>query len=168
MKTVKDFEILVRNCIEAAEDRYGKMPHIDIRCDIRARAAGWAENINGKLILRFNREMIANHWEHAIKDTIPHEVAHIVAFCFPELGAKNHNNSWKSICRSLGGSGERCHSLELSYAKKRNRHIYVTDSGYEVLISTRHHNKIQRGKTIIATKTKEVIFACQYKKTVSI
>lgn len=152
MKTLKDFTDLVNLCLKIAADKYGQMPAVTIRYDLKGRAAGMAgcrrswDGTATDLYLRFNREALEKDWDHMVKQTIPHEVAHLVAYCFPRLGAKNHNSAWKMIDRSLGGTGERCHQMELTPAKARSRFIYVTASGAEVVVGPKHHKGLQEGR----------------------
>lgn len=167
MKTLADFEALVKVCIAAAEAKYGKMPAIRIRFDLRGRSAGiaGADGINpntGEIIrpyLRFNVEAIRNHWDEMVKQTIPHEVAHIVAYCFPRLGASHHNHAWRMIDRSLGGTGERCHRMQLTPAKTRNvtRYRYVLDSGLEISVGPKHHRALQMGAVLHMKKSRETV-----------
>ena len=42
MKTLEDFTKLVQLCIDAAAEKYGAMPRVDIRYDIRGKTAGMA------------------------------------------------------------------------------------------------------------------------------
>jgi len=151
MKTLADFTHLVQLCLKVAAEKYGEMPSVSIRYDLRGRAAGMAgcrRSLDGTvsdLYLRFNREALEKDWEHMTQETISHEVAHLVAYCFPRLGAKNHNSQWKMIHRSLGGEGNRCHNIELTPAKVRNRYIYVVDSE-EIVVGPKHHNGLRTGK----------------------
>lgn len=171
MHTLADFEALVRNCIAAAEAKYGKMPDIRIRFDLKGRAAGMAgaDGINrrtGEVIrpyLRFNVEAIRKHWDEQVKQTIPHEVAHIVAYCFPALGAKNHNYAWQMIDRSLGGTGERCHRMELTRARNVQRYRYVLDNGQEISVGPKHHRALQLGSTLRMKKSGQLVTAKHFK-----
>lgn len=151
MHTTNDFTQLVRLCIAIAEEKYGALGPVAIRYDLKGRAAGMAccriERATGKasdLALRFNREAMQKDWDYMVRETIPHEVAHIVAYAKPELGAKNHNAQWRRISQSLGCKGERCHKMQLTPAKRRNRFMYRTDSGLEVIAGPKHHNRIQQ------------------------
>lgn len=151
MQTVANFIQLVKLCIDAAEAKYGKMGHIDIRCDIRGKTAGYAGwKVNRRtgektgFYLRFNREAISKHWEEMVQSTIPHEVAHIVCAAFPELGGENHNWKWAQVDRALGGTGERCHTMELTPGRKTNRYIYKDSLGQEVTVGPKHHAALQR------------------------
>lgn len=153
MKTLADFTKLVQLCLSIAAEKYGEMPAVEISYDMRGRAAGEAgclfNRVTGEatqLRLRFNREAIAKNWDEMVTQTIPHEVAHLVSFCFPKLGAKNHNWKWAEIDRALGGTGERCHKMELTPGRKTSRYIYRDSNGVEVTVGPKHHSGLQRGK----------------------
>ena len=161
MKTLADFTAFVKLCIEAAEAKYGKMPPIEIRYDIRGKTAGYAgwkvNRWTGEkscYALRFNREAITKHWEEMVKSTIPHEVAHIVCAVFPELGGENHNWKWAQVDRSLGGTGERCHNMELTPGRKTNRYVYKLPCGEEVIVGPKHHSALQKGKYKVLRSTR--------------
>src|SRR5690606_26926054 len=135
----------VKLCIEAAEEKFGKLPTIRIKFDLKGRCAGQAGYRPGEYFVRFNREALRVDWEHMVKETIPHEIAHIVAYAKPELGAKGHNAGWKRIAWALGCKGERCHTMKLTPARKttRTRYFYRTDRGTELLVGPKHHANIQ-------------------------
>lgn len=170
MKTLADFTALVQLCLKVAAEKYGEMPNVSIRYDLTGRCAGMAgcrrEFRTGKavdLYLRFNREAIQKNWDEMVNQTISHEVAHLVAYCFPELGAKNHNPMWKAIDRSLGGSGARCHQMELTPARARNRYRYVLASGQEISVGPKHHRALQMGSVLTMKRSKERVTKEHYR-----
>lgn len=161
MNTLADFTRLVQLCISAAAEKFGELPDIDIRYDLKGRAAGQAmHDGRGNFAVRFNREAMQMDWEHMVKETIPHEIAHIVAFAKPELGASGHNAMWQRIAQSLGCKGDRCHTMKLTPAKKRRFFLYILDSGERVKVARSGHEKIQRFGTAARyklTKTNEYV-----------
>jgi predicted SprT family Zn-dependent metalloprotease len=150
MNTQANFTKLVELCLAIARERYGDFGNVTIRYDLRGLAAGQAKCKRSRLTgeaydleLRFNREAMAKDWDHMVRETIPHEVAHLVAFARPDLGANNHNAGWTRIARSLGCKGDRCHTMALTPARRRYRFKYVTDSGVTVLAGPKYHKRIQ-------------------------
>jgi len=120
------------------------LPPIDLRFDLRGRCAGQAGRKNGRFYMRFNTDMMqTSGWDHIINDTVPHELAHIICFYRPELG-RQHNPGWKRVCKQMGGTGARCHSEEVVYAKGKT-YAYTTTTGAVVNLSQAMHGKIQRG-----------------------
>jgi predicted SprT family Zn-dependent metalloprotease len=169
MSKLQQFETLVKLCIEAAEEKYGKLPPIRIRFDLKGRAAGQAGYRGTHFFVRFNVAAMNIDWDHMVKETIPHEIAHIVAYAKPELGAKGHNAGWKRIAWSLGCKGERCHTMPLppARASSRQRYFYRTEGGTELLVGPKHHARIQAmGKSagIYVKKTREYLDRHHYQE----
>lgn len=138
----------VAQCIALAEKTYGiKMPTVQIRFDLKGRAAGQAGMRYGAFFLRFNithMSLGGQTWEHLLNDTVPHEVAHTVCQAFPKFG-RNHNDGWKRVCVLLGGNGRRCYSEnDAPEAMSVIRpYVYVTTQGHTVRVTKVIHNKIQ-------------------------
>ncbi len=119
------------------------VPAMDIRFDLRGSTAGQAGHLNRNYYLRFNRDMMMNSaWDHLYKDTIPHELAHII--CFHGNVDRGHGKVWRSVCIGLGGSGRRCHNEKVTYARGKT-FKYTTDIGRDVILSQTRHNRVQRG-----------------------
>ena len=114
-----------------------------VRFDLRGAAAGTASVRGGVYTLRFNTDMMQNSgWQHLLDDTVPHELAHLLGY---HLGyGANHGKAWRSICISLGGSGNRCHNETVTYAKGATFE-YTTATGRKVILSQIRHNRIQFG-----------------------
>ena len=139
----------VRETLSKAHSLYGVVLQPEIDFDLSGRVAGQASVrlVNGLLTnqrLRFNRDIImSDDYEGLLSGTVPHEVAHLVCFARPELG-NNHNPGWKRVCRSLGGTGSRCHNYEVQYAAGTYR--YVASCGTVVSLSKILHRRIQQGQ----------------------
>lgn len=152
---ILEFYRLVREKLDEAVREYDLIfedfdpSMVEISTNIRGRVGGRAgyttEYGRRYYYLNFSREGIEKHWDTMVNDVIPHEVAHIVAFVRGDLRAKGHNAAWVRICRHLGGTGERCHSMGLTKARKVKYHIYDID-GIEVKLSSIRHNKLMKGK----------------------
>ena len=122
-----------------------KVPACDIRFDLRGRSAGQAGRREFQYFMRFNRDMMLNAgWDHLITDTVPHELAHII--CFANGSDQAHGLFWKRTCQELGGTGERCHSEAVTYAKGRT-YVYTSSTGYTVNLSEVKHRRIQAGSS---------------------
>lgn len=135
----------VQQCLTLARQLYSTSIHtVDIRFDLRGRAAGEASLRGGQYTLRFNSDMIAgDSYQRIVTVTVPHEVAHLVCYNNPLLG-RAHNLGWRRVCIALGGTGERCHSEFVIYARGKT-YRYTTTLGHTVAVSGQLHGKIQQG-----------------------
>lgn len=142
---VQQVKAKVAQLIAAYEARHPgqKVPQMDIRFDLRGRAAGQAGRKGWNYFMRFNRDMMMNaSWDHLFNDTVPHELAHVI--CFANGSDRGHGVFWKRTCIELGGTGERCHSEDVTYAKGRT-YVYTTSTGHTVNMSEVKHRRIQQG-----------------------
>ena len=118
----------------------------DIRLDIRGnRLAGQARMRNGSLILRFHPDAVAKNYDEMVNETTPHEIAHLVCFCRPELG-RHHDRGWQRVCKSLGGDAARTHSMNFGTPVSRTTYRYRSSCGEVIELSTQRHNRLQAGK----------------------
>jgi predicted SprT family Zn-dependent metalloprotease len=114
--------------------------------------------------LEFNISAIALHWDDTYLDTIPHEVAHIVARFIHGRAISAHGPEWVAIAKELGCNGERCHSLKLPRARARRvrkpRHLYTSDGGTDCIVGPNQHTKIQKynGYYFTINKTGEELY----------
>lgn len=167
-----EFVGLVRACFEKALreiDGYTLSQwDVPIVFYAKGRTAGHAkwDKRAGKLIfnIEFNIDAIAKDWDHLTRETIPHEIAHIVDVFIHDGKSNHHNAVWKRYARRLGCKGDRCHSINTERARKkstrkRRRIQYVTDCGTEIWLTMNIHNKIQRGQTRILKANRSKITA---------
>lgn len=149
--------------IAKAKELYGlDMSGVQIRFDLRGRAAGQAVMRGIHFAVRFNRDMLTRSaFDHVLNNTAPHEFAHIACFMNPNLG-RNHNSGWERVCLALGGSGATRHKEDVVMGKGTT-YEYITDNGHKVRIGDRHHRKVQAGTTLTFRKGKGAITrACTY------
>lgn len=137
-----------------------RLPSVDVRFDLRGRVAGQAGRRLSQYYMRFNRDMMLNEsWDHMLNDTVPHELAHII--CFANGTDRAHGPAWRATCVALGGSGDRCHSEQVTYAKG-NTYIYTTTTGHTIALSEIRHRKVQSGKVYIAAGRGKIHAQCQW------
>lgn len=144
------------------------LSNLDVRLDLRGKAAGKAGYRGSAYYIRLNVDMIQNESFAAIlKDTIPHEIAHIVCFLNPALGS-NHDKGWKRVCLALGGTGSTTHTEPVTLARKTRRFMYVTTSGREVVISLQRHRAVQGGKQyLLKVDGSQINMRCVYREVLS-
>ena len=134
-----------------AMELYGTdLSKVAIRFDLKGRVGGTASARGGFLSrayhMRFNYDMLLRETDEMVNVVVPHEIAHIVCFMKPELG-RNHDSGWARVDRSLGGTGNRTHSMDVVYGKGTT-YEYTTDRGHKVLLNDRRHAHIQSGRTL--------------------
>lgn len=158
-------------CLAQAGERYGiDTSKVRILFNLRGTCAGqarwtydrWNKEV-GTAELRFNVTMINDKgFDHILNDTVPHEVAHIICAINPRLG-KNHDAGWRRVCVALGGSGDRCHTEEVIYAKG-DTYSYISTNGNVINVSGQRHAKIQRGYSLRFSKGLGILDnTCQFK-----
>ena len=78
-------------------------------------AAGVAHFGDGKnCIIKISPTYLQHDMDDALHDTIPHEVAHLLANRW--FGCKDHSKEWKDIAVALGSSGEQFHLMPAAHA----------------------------------------------------
>jgi predicted SprT family Zn-dependent metalloprotease len=123
------------------------MSSVQVRFDLRGRAAGQAYRRGMQYGVRFNRDMLTREaFDHVLNNTVPHEFAHIACFMNPELG-RNHDSGWKKVCIALGGTGLTGHREEVVFGKGAT-YEYITTTGQTVRVGDRYHQKVRAGTTL--------------------
>lgn len=120
-----------------------------IAWDLRGRAAGQAVRRGQVYSVRFNLEAKSLDPNHFLNATVPHEIAHLIVFHMVVMGRsrdRGHGRDFKRVCQALGGTGERCHNIALTTARKTIKHKYITESGRVALVGGIVHKKIQQGQ----------------------
>jgi len=139
-----------------------RLPAVQVKFDLKGRVAGVA-CVRGGYSLQFNVDMMLNaSWEHIIKDTVPHELAHLIGY-HAGFGL-NHYADWKRICIALGGTGKRCHNEKVVFAKGATFE-YTTIAGKVIPISQIRHKRIQeRGEVYRWKDGSKIDKSCKFKK----
>lgn len=155
---IQAFIAKVRENMELAETLYGvDMSKVQVRCDIKGyRTAGQAGRKNGQYYLRFHPVAIQHHYNTMVKNTIPHEVAHLVAFMLGK--GFRHDSWWRYYDKGLGGNGERCHSMDIrietGYTGTTRRKtvskkfLYRCENGKTIELGLGRHNSLRTGKVL--------------------
>ena len=141
----------VQDCLEKARQLYPEftLKLLPIVFYPKGSAAGRAKwkRVGSQVVynVEFSVEAIGVDWENMYLDTIPHEIGHIVARFIYGHKAQAHGPEWKRISRSLGCTGERCHEMNLTkaHSSRRQRELYISDSGDKCVVGPTQHKKIQ-------------------------
>lgn len=123
------------------------LPEPGLRFDLRGRSAGQMRiDASGRATIRYNPALLLRHGEDFLKRTVPHEVAHYLAFVHHGRGIRPHGPEWQEMVRALGGVPDRCHAYDVAGLSVRTtrRFPYHCQCGDHQLSSVRH-NRIIRG-----------------------
>jgi SprT protein len=122
-------ESVVLDCLVKAQTKYGTkniqvIP--EIRYNTKGKVAGWAHSSRTKPYIDINPILLNENVEEVINQTVPHEMAHIVAnmvYCVNYVyNIKPHGREWASVMNTFGVPAERCHNMDVStIVSKRNK-----------------------------------------------
>lgn len=88
-----------------------------IHWDLSGLCAGravWPDNR-----IRLNPILLCENAEDFIRETVPHEIAHLLNRAMNGNGVKPHGREWKAIMRAMGLKPQRCHNYKLSKTRPR-------------------------------------------------
>jgi len=77
---------------------------------VKGNMAGWA--FYPKWEINLNAFYLLEEFDDMIGDTIPHEVAHLIASAVYGNTIKSHGRQWRGVMRSLGLNPKRCHNYK--------------------------------------------------------
>lgn len=108
-------ERIIRACLDKLGAKWNRtfpMPKVDY-FSLTGTTAGEADS--SKYLIRLNQTLLMQNWELFKKQTIPHEVCHLVA---NKLWVRPlaHGEQWKSLMLTLGCSLEACHKFDTALA----------------------------------------------------
>ena len=113
---------------------------IGIQFNVKGRVAGWAFPSRGSV--RFNSYMLTNNFSEFMSDTVPHELAHVVARQI-DITCKPHGYTWQSVMRFFGSEPSRCHSYACEPRTSRRNRVQLTCTcGHQYIITSNMYAKI--------------------------
>ncbi len=123
----------------------------EVAFDLRGQAAGQANYRKNKI--RFNRDLLEKYTDEFIKQTVPHEFAHLVAYRKFGHRIRPHGAEWKLVMVALGIKPARTHNFKVVPARRLKRFPYKCDcpgSSYE--LTSIRHNRVQQGRLYLCKK----------------
>lgn len=131
-----------------AESHFARrMPLPEIRFDLRGKAAGsFSVTADGALLIRYNRSMLQRYAGSFLERTVPHEVAHLVAYRVFGRRIRPHGRQWREVMHLFGAEASRCHAYQPAENElRRYRYFdYHCDCRQHRLSSIRH-NRTRQG-----------------------
>jgi SprT protein len=149
----------VEKVLKVAREKFPSYdaPAPEIKFYTKGRAAGKATS---GILVSFNTAIFAQDPERFIRETVPHEIAHIV--CFYLRIDRGHGKAWKRVCLALGGNGERLYKAECANGEKikfdgisrtTKRYQHIATCGRQIMLTSVRHNRIMRGATYTVLET---------------
>ena len=136
---ISDIAEVIQNRFEEAKNRYGLIWERPVfNFQLKGTTAGRA-NLRANLI-KVNWELYRRNKSDFLKQTLPHEVAHLAAF--RQFSDRGHGNGWKRVMVDFGLQPTRCHSYDVSEVKSNTKKFYYTCGCSRLEISTTIHNRI--------------------------
>ena len=147
----------VEACYLLAEDFFKRrFPRPEVSFKLRGQKAGVAHLTEN--LLRFNPKLYAENREHFLKQTVAHEVAHLVAHQLFGERIAPHGEEWQLIMRGVYElPPNRCHT----YAIKRRsatRYIYrcpCPDSDFA--FSAQRHALVKQGRGYLCRRCRNTL-----------
>jgi SprT protein len=128
-------------------------PRVEIRFDLRGLGAGQVHRqIREGWLVRYNPALLGRHGEDFLARTVPHEVAHVIAFLLHGNHIQPHGPEWQAMMHIFGAPPSRCHDFDVSGLQTRdlNRYRYQCGCRSHLLTSIRH-NRILRGQRYLCS-----------------
>lgn len=136
----------VEACYQTAEEFFNKRferPEVSLK--LRGQKAGVAYLDRNQL--RFNEQLYRANTEHFLRQTVAHEVAHLIAHQMFGPRIRPHGEEWQLIMRGVYGlPPERCHTYEVS-RRRSNRYIYQCQCpGRDFPFTAQRHALVRKGR----------------------
>lgn len=137
----------VETCYQQAEAFFNRrFPRPEVSFKLRGQKAGVAHLADN--LLRFNPKLYAENREHFLKQTVAHEVAHLVAHQMFGGRIQPHGEEWQLIMRGVYElPPDRCHTYDVG-RRKVTRFVYLCQcpSSSEFPFSAQRHTLVSKGR----------------------
>lgn len=130
-------------------------PRPEVCFKLRGQKAGVAHLTENKL--RFNPQLYRENQEDFLKQTVAHEVAHLIAHHLFGLSIQAHGEEWQLIMRGVYElPPHRCHSYAVN-RRKVSRYIYrctCPEPQGEFPFSAQRHALVSKGRRYFCRRCK--------------
>ncbi|MFD1259869.1 SprT family zinc-dependent metalloprotease [Entomomonas asaccharolytica] len=149
-------QTVIERCYQTAESFFKcSFARPQVQLNLRGYNAGTATP--QKNLLRFNKQLLLANQQHFLKYTVPHEVAHLIAYQIFGLTIKPHGKEWQLIMQQVYQlPAERCHHYTVARKPKRY-FIYQCPCNQQHPLTIRRHNAIQQGTRYICKGCKQTL-----------
>lgn len=127
-----------------------------VKLDLKGLSAGTATPTLNKL--RFNKELFSNNQQHFLKQTVPHEIAHLLAFQLFGQKIRPHGKEWQQIMNNVYQlPPERCHRYSVR-RKPTTNYIYGCRCPSQHSLTIRRHNAIKKGRKYQCLRCQTILY----------
>lgn len=132
----------IKECVWIAQSRYGKYFRIPtVSYDIRGAVAGKAFIYQNHI--KLNPVLLRENKDHFINQTVPHEVAHLIAHQVYGNRIRPHGREWASIMSLFGRPANRCHSYEVTRSRTVKMHEVKCGCKTKMISSIRYNRMVK-------------------------
>lgn len=121
----------------------------------KSRTGGyvWPSRYGNRVFLNWN--LFKENTEDYLRQTIPHEVAHIFQRAISNTD-RSHGPIWKSLMRKIGLQPQRCHNYDTTTAARYEMFTYICNC-QKHRVSKVIHNKMLKGQTRTCRRCKSKV-----------
>ncbi|SEK45040.1 SprT protein [Atopomonas hussainii] len=144
----------VETCYRLAEQHFARpfaRPVVSLA--LRGQKAGVAHLQENKL--RFNAALYRANREHFLAQTVPHEVAHLIAHQLFGSRIRPHGPEWQAIMRNVfQRPAERCHSYSVAQ-RPRTHYLYRCACSEPLPFTAQRHARVAKGSRYLCRRCRQ-------------
>lgn len=143
-------------CYQLAEQRFGK-PFVrpQVHLDLRGQKAGVAYLYRN--LLRFNHQMYLDNHEDFLHQTVPHEVAHLIAHQVYGERIRPHGREWQHLMTDLYGlPAQRCHTYAVA-PRRSTQYLYRCGCPEHMPFTPQRHSLVRRGRQYLCRRCGDLL-----------
>ncbi len=121
-----------------------------VRLDLTGETAGQA--LIGKHQLRFNQVLLQENRQHFLRQTVAHEVAHLLAYDLFGPRIRAHGPKWQSVMTdAFLLPPHRCHNYDTRRSSRKQWLYRCRCKDKTIALGTTRHNRSQKGTVYLCT-----------------
>ncbi|KXJ41631.1 MAG: hypothetical protein AXA67_04705 [Methylothermaceae bacteria B42] len=133
--------------VAAQHYQWKALPAIEVRFDLKGKAAGQMQALGKQIILRFNPILMAQNFDHFVQVAVGHELAHAVAYLQYGKKIQPHGKEWQQVMALFELPPDRCHDYDTSQSQvRRLRRFRYRCACREHELTIIRHRRIQSGQ----------------------
>ncbi|MEJ6655091.1 MAG: SprT family zinc-dependent metalloprotease [Pseudomonas sp.] len=135
----------LEHCYQLAEQRFARTferPQVSLA--LRGQKAGVA--YLHRNLLRFNAQMYQENREDFLRQTVPHEAAHLIAHALYGERIRAHGRKWQALMTGLFDlPANRCHDYAVPQ-RRATRYLYRCGCPEGIPFTPQRHALVRRGR----------------------